>query len=327
VQIPPLDERGAISWIAEHAPRSPGEEVWIGDDTAVVRIGSESVLFATDSVVEGVHVLPGEGFLFDVGWKALVRNLSDIAAMGGTPTHAVVAVSGASEARLGAIYEGLFAASSEFCCPIVGGDLSEGPSIVVTVSVLGTLGGGAPVVRSGATVGDHLFVTGALGAAGAGLRALLADPSASGSTVDAHRHPVPRLTEGRAARSGGATAMLDLSDGLGIDLHRLADASSVGFALDAIPIAHGATIDDARSGGEDYALLFAAPAPESIATAFSQAGCPPPIRIGTVVEAGERTFAGIALGPLGWEHRPGTSRSSGLRRHLQSMEHESEPDG
>lgn len=309
---PPRDERGAIAWISALAPTPPEGEIWIGDDTAVVHVASGTVLFATDSVVQGVHVLDGPEYLGDAGWKALVRNLSDVAAMGGVPTHAVAAVSGASGAALGAIHEGLTAASEIFACPIVGGDLSAGSSIVITVAILGHVDPPGPVLRSGARPGDGLFLTGPLGASSAGLRQLREDPVATGAIVDAHRRPVPRLREGSAALSGGATAMIDISDGLGIDLHRLADASGVGFTLEAVPVAHGATETDARSGGDDYALLFSAPDAEAVDAAFAALDLDRPVRIGTVqLDSATRTFRGDVFGAEGWQHENAPDASAG----------------
>lgn len=296
-------ERAIIAWLKGREGTPPHGDTWIGDDTAVIRTPTADLLFATDSVVEGVHFLPGRSQLADAGWKAIARNVSDVAAMGGTPTHAVVAISGASGAELVSIDEGLQLAASTYGLPIVGGDLSAGPAIVITVSILGTVASGHSVLRSGARPGDLLFVTGPLGAASAGLRALRADPTSTDPLVDAHRRPRARLSEGQAAAAGGATAMIDLSDGLGIDLHRLADASEVGFVIDALPTAAGATRDDALAGGEDYELLFSCPADASLLLAFESAGLSLPRRIGVVVaDARSRLCEGVPLSPEGWEH-------------------------
>ena len=129
------------------------------------------------------------------------------------------------------------------------------------MAILGDTAGTAPVLRSGAGPGETVFVTGPLGAASAGLRELRADPSAQSACTAAFLRPVPRLGEGVAAALGGARAMIDVSDGFGIDLRRLAEASGVGVALDELPVAPGATADEALGGGEDYELVFTTPDP------------------------------------------------------------------
>jgi len=196
------------------------------------------------------------------------------------------------------------AASRTYRVPVVGGDLSAGDELVISVAVLGR--SSAPVLRSGARPGDHLFVTGPLGRSAAGLRELRADPSATGACAAAHRRPAARLSEGDAARRGGATAMIDLSDGLGIDLDRLASASGVGVDLTALPVATGATAEEALAGGEDYELVFSAPSREAVMAEFSGAGLAVPIHLGRVVADREmRRLAGVAFDAVGHEHALG----------------------
>ena len=227
--------------------------------------------------------------------------------MGGSPIAAVVAVAGAKTPEFTSIYEGLLSASRSFGCAVVGGDVSDGSSLVVSIAILGEPSGRGPVLRSGAQVGDRIYVTGELEGAAAGLRLLRADPSASGELVDAFLRPAPRLVEGLAACAGGASAMIDVSDGLGIDLHRLADASGVGFELDVLPVVAGATEEEAISGGEDYELVFCTSAPESVERAFAAAGLPMPLEIGGVVAAPEvRRLKGQPLDASGFEHTLGS---------------------
>ncbi len=288
----------------------PAGEIWSGDDAAVVWVGEgaqrSSLLFTTDAVVAGVHVDLAFVAPADVGWKALTVAVSDIGAMGGIPMHAVVTLGAPPGTAVDAVAEGVAEAAERWRCPVVGGDLTSAAQLVVSTSVTGRLEGPAPaVLRSGARPGDPLFVTGPLGASAAGLRALREDPaSADAALAAAYRRPQARIGEGRAARAAGATAMMDISDGLGLDLHRMAAASGVGFALDDVPVARGATMEEALGGGEDYELLIAAGDHRALIGAFAGSGLRPPVRIGTCVEDPTRHSLGKAqLAPSGYQHR------------------------
>jgi len=219
-----------------------------GDDCAVLRgtRRGERLLFKTDAVVEGVHFTAATPSAL-VGRKALGRALSDIAAMGGTPTHAVITLAvppGTAPMRLAGIYRGLSALARRHGVNLVGGETTRAAQLLLSIALLGTIAV-PPVLRSGGKAGDDLWVTGTLGA-----------------TQDRkHLAFTPRLAEGQwLARQRLARAMMDLSDGLAADLPRLASASGTGFILDrtALPLARGATIQTALSDGEDYELLFAA---------------------------------------------------------------------
>ena len=282
-----------MSQLRRRLPAGPPGEVWIGDDAAVLRPPAGPLLLAADALVEGLHWDPSVVGPDDAGWKALAVNVSDLAAMGGRPRHCVVtvAVPPGRAGDLDRLYDGLEAAAKALDCPIVGGDLTGGPALVVTVAVTGTVDG-SPVLRSGARPGDLLLVTGPLGSASAALRQRRAPPRVT-----------PRVAEGTAARMGGATAMVDLSDGLLLDLRRLADASGVGVVVDDVPVAEGATRDDALGGGEDYQLLLATPDQAVVQAAFEDARLAPPVVIGRcTADPGERA---LGTGPLpegGWEH-------------------------
>ena len=287
------------------------EAYGLRDDAAVLDLPAGGPLVASvDSVVEGVHVdlslcSPG-----DVGWKALMGALSDLAAMGAAPLGALVALcvpggSGEGALALG-VMEGVAEASDEAGCPVVGGDVSESAVLFVAVTVLGTIepGGGPPVGRSGALPGDAVLLTGPCGGSSAGLRALRAG-SGPGT---AYRRPLARLRDGQVARRGGAHAMIDVSDGPALDLHRLADVSGVGFSLDEVPVAAGATLGDALGGGEDYELLMAVSAEDAddLMDAFERDGLRRPARIGTVLaDPALRLFGDARLERLGWQHRLG----------------------
>ena len=292
----------------------PMGQTWIGDDAAVVPGPVGSLLLATDAVVAGVHADLTLVGLDDLGWKALVANLSDIAAVGGRPTHALAVVAGPlGELDVDLLYDGLTAAAGAYGCPVVGGDLSSSPTLVVSVAVAGDAGaaGPPPVLRTGARPGDILFTTGPLGSSAAGL-ALLRDDRA-GEAPDlalAHRRPRPRLAEGAAARAAGATAMIDVSDGLAADVRHLAEASGVGVVVDHVPVAIGVSrvSDDPESvalgGGEDYELVFAAPDADQVGAVFAHAELGLPIRIGRcTADPGERRLRDGPLPALGWEHR------------------------
>jgi thiamine-monophosphate kinase len=292
------------------------EAFGLRDDAGVVSLpDGGSVIASVDSVVDGVHVDLALCSPADMGWKALTRSLSDLAAMGSTPFGALVALcvpggSGEGELALG-IMSGVAEASAANGCPVVGGDVSSAPSAVVAVTVLGTVpGGGAPVGRSGAAPADVIVLTGPCGGSAAGLRMLrtAAAPGGEGDAGQAYRRPEARLREGDVARQVGAHAMIDVSDGLALDLHRLADASGVGFRLDEVPVAEGATPEEALDGGEDYELVFtiSPSAADEVFTSFAAAGLRSPVQIGVVVaDPAERTLRGRALDPLGWQHTLG----------------------
>ncbi|MGD0380775.1 MAG: thiamine-phosphate kinase [Acidimicrobiales bacterium] len=307
-------EFAAIERLRRLLPGPPAGEVWIGDDAAVLGPGRGRQILTTDLSVAGVHADLGVIGLDDLGWRALASAVSDVAAMGGRPDGAVVAVAGPPSTDLELLYEGVAASSRAHGCPVVGGDLSTSSVLVVAVAVTGHVEGEpGPVLRRGASPGDRLLVTGPLGAGAAGLRALRGGPGARDDTAlaMAHRRPRARLAEGETARLAGASAMIDISDGLLIDLGHVADQSGVGYRLDDVPVARGATIEDALGGGEDYELIVATPDPARLEAAFATAGLRAPIRIGScTADRAERTFEGEPTAPLGWEHSwddPGSS--------------------
>jgi thiamine-monophosphate kinase len=292
----------------------PPDQIWVGDDVAVVPSPRGRMLLAADAVVAGVHADLALVGLDDMGWKAMVANVSDIAAVGGRPCCAVVTVAGPlGEIDFDLLYDGLTAASDGYGCPIVGGDLTSSATLMVSVAIVGDGGGDdlpAPVLRSGARAGDTIFVTGPLGSSAAGLHLLQTGRvSEAPDLVLAHRRPRARLDEGTAARLARATAMIDVSDGLAADLRHLAGASGVGVVLDRVPVAIGVNrvSDDPESlalgGGEDYELLFTAPDPDLIEATFAERGLGKPLRIGhCTADGGERRLRDGELPALGWEH-------------------------
>jgi thiamine-monophosphate kinase len=282
----------------------PSGERHVGDDAAVLNAFVGEAIISTDVAVLGVH-LDAELFpLSDLGYKAVTTALSDLAAMGARPRGLVAAVTAPPGTDLEALHFGIAEASALTNCPVVGGDLSQGRDVAVTVTVFGECPGRGAVLRSGALDGDELLVTGALGRGAAGLRRRRDGAPLNDELVEAHRRPWPRLGEGMAARGAHVHAMMDLSDGLGLDLHRLADASHVGFALHDVPVAEGATLDEATSGGEDYELLIATNDPGRLRLMFQDRGLRAPLSIGVVVGDGAvRTFNGEPFLRQGFEHQ------------------------
>ena len=220
-----------------------------GDDCAVVEVPASGKFFVlkTDCIVEGVHFLPGANPL-DVGWKAMMRPLSDFAATSAVPQFALItliAPRGTEVEWVKKLYRGLRRAAKRFEVSIIGGETSStsGP-LVISVSTIGFVEKNRWVSRRGGKVGDDLFVTGRLG----------------GAIKQKHLQFVPRIAESRwLTKNFPIHAMMDLSDGLGVDLSRLARASGTGFKIEMenLPITRGAKIDNAISEGEDYELLFA----------------------------------------------------------------------
>lgn len=285
-------------------PPPPGQH-WIGDDAAVLEDG---LLFTTDVLVEAVHFDLDWCTPEDAGWKALVVNLSDIAAMGGSPTAAVVSLVVRDDAPTipDRVMDGLAAAAETFGCPLVGGDTSIGPNLVIAVAVLGRAHPVGPVLRSGARPGDAIFVTGELGGAGAALEQLEAG-EANPSRIERLRRPAPRLDEGAAAAAAGATAMIDLSDGLATDLDHLCSASGCTAVIDedAIPRPAGVDLETALLSGDDYELLFTAP--PGIRDRLDRSGHTPATPIGVMTTGGARIAlrSGTTERPLlrrAWEH-------------------------
>ena len=230
-------------WLAKVVVNRPG------DDCAVVNIGDRRsfLVLKTDCVVEGVHFLRGTNAL-DVGWKAMMRPLSDFAATSAVPQFALITLMAPKKTEVAwvkELYRGLCRAAKRFEVSIVGGETSSTPGpIAISTSVAGLVEKNRWISRRGSKAGDDLFVTGRLG----------------GALKKKHLQFIPRIVESRwLTKNFSIHAMMDLSDGLGTDLPRLTAASKVGFKIQMqnLPLRRGAKINDAISEGEDYELLFA----------------------------------------------------------------------
>jgi thiamine-monophosphate kinase len=279
-----VGEFGLIDLLAQALPAETragsGLVLGIGDDAAVWRPDpGENLVITTDSLVEGVHFRLDWTDWENLGHKMLAVNISDLAAMGAAPRLAVVTLGLTGNERvadLQMLYAGAAALAREHDMAIAGGDIVRSPEgLVVHVTALGATRGGRALTRSGARAGDVIAVTGTLGAAAAGLRLLALsadDPRRRAATAEqlivAQLRPQPRVALGAVLLEGGATAAMDLSDGLMGDLPRILAASGVAARLDArrIPVAAALRalfpddwLDLALRGGEDYELLFTAP--------------------------------------------------------------------
>src|ERR1039457_4410507 len=241
-------------------PRGGGLVLGIGDDCAIYRPrgAAEDLLFTTDMLIEGVHFLPAAHRPEDIGWKALARGLSDIAAMGGEPRFCLVSLALArwADAKwIDAFYRDLLRLARREGVALIGGDLARSPHLMCDIVVSGAVPRGQALRRSGALPGDAIYVSGALGGSALGLA------RGAGRAWRRHLRPEPRLALGRFIREKlGATAAMDLSDGLSLDLRRMCEASGFAGESPSPPVLPGATLAQALHGGEDYELLFTAPA-------------------------------------------------------------------
>lgn len=303
---------------------------WIGDDAAVVRAGGSYAVTSVDTSVDGVHFRTGQLDFDEIGHRALGSAMSDLAAMGAPAGEAYLALALPSGTELDdalALVQGARRLADECGAVIAGGDVSASPVLAVTVTVVGWASDpGELVGREGARPGDLVAVTGSLGAAGAGLalldgRATLhqQESGVASELRGRYARPRPRLVAGRALASLGATAMIDISDGLATDARHLARAGGVTIelALARLPVAAGVAevaaqldVDPAElaaTAGEDYELCACLPpgAREAAEAAFAAPELPALTWIGRVTRRGDAprlTIAGLPDEVRGWEH-------------------------
>lgn len=310
VSVAELGEFGLIARVTAGRSLPPGTLLGPGDDAAVLAAADCRVVVTTDVLVEGVHFRLDWSTPHQVGRKAAAASLADVAAMGAVPTALVVGLAVPGHSAVSTVDElvaGMWEEAGQVEVGIVGGDVVSCSELVVSVTALGDLQGRVAVTRSGARSGDVLGLCGRLGWSAAGLAVLRRGFRSPLAVVAAHRVPEPPYNAGPQAATAGATAMIDISDGLLADAGHIAEASDVGIDIDsaAVPVAQrlvevaAALGADARhwvlTGGEDHALLACFPAEVALPEGWT--------RLGVVQEGHGVTVDGRPYeGPGGWEH-------------------------
>ena len=259
----------------------------VGDDAAIVDIPAGEVLVvSTDASIENVHFRREWLSPEEISYRATMAALSDVAAMAAAPRGFLVALTIPERwiADLAALADGIGAASRSAGCPILGGDITRGTALGITITVLGSTA--APARRDAARPGDRIYVTGVLGGPATALRALQLGEQPLAQHLDRFARPRARLREGLWLAQHGARAMIDISDGLVSELRHLAVASGIEVRIDAdrIPVMRGCTLQDAASGGEEYELVVSVPHQLDV-NAFARAFATPLSEIGDVREA------------------------------------------
>lgn len=319
-----LGEAAVLARIFPRLPASTSTLIGPGDDAAVLTAPDGRVVITTDTMVHGPDFRLAWSSPHDLGWKAAATNLADVAAMGAVPTALVVALAAPADTPAG-VLEGIAEGLRDGChalapgCGVVGGDLAVSATLTLAVTAVGDLEGRDPVLRSGARPGDSVAVSGVLGHAGRGLALLFERVVDASGEPDAARlaavreefpellaaqlAPSPPIGDGPAAARAGATALMDVSDGLVLDSRRIAAASGVVIDLDTALLAQVAgsaapeAIRAALSGGEDHAMLAAFPEGASLPPGFR--------KVGRVLEA--ETGSGVTVdgreldGRGGWD--------------------------
>ncbi len=283
-------------------PKASGVVLGIGDDCAIVRSpgAREDLLFTTDMLIENVHFLRQTHAPADIGHKTLARGLSDIAAMGGSPRFCLLSLAlpeWADDGWVEGFHDGLLDLANRTGTALAGGDLARSERLTCDIVVCGAVPPGGALLRSGARPGDAIYVSGLLGEASLGFE------TRRGKPWKKHLRPEPRIEAGRFAREQlKATAAMDLSDGLSLDLHRLCLASGVSANLDdAPPHSRMAKPRHYLHGGEDYELLFTVPRNTPVP---AEIGGVPLTRIGAIEKGtpGVVRIFGLPLPALGYDH-------------------------
>ncbi|MBO4208748.1 thiamine-phosphate kinase [Micromonospora echinofusca] len=303
-------EFGLIDRVTARLTSGPTCLLGPGDDAAVIRSPDGRVVASTDVLVEGRHFRRDWSAGADIGHRAAAANLADIAAMGAVPTALLVALCIPPDVTVDwveALTDGLAAEAALVGASVVGGDMSASPTLTIAVTALGDLGGRAPVVRTGARVGDLVALAGRTGYAAAGYTVLSRGFRTPKLLVEAFRRPeVPYLAGPHAARLG-ATSMIDVSDGLIADLGHVATASGVGIDLhrDAFEVPRQMRDAAQALGVDPYTWILGGGDDHALAATFPRAvALPAEWRpVGRVVEGAGVTVDGRPFdGPAGWDH-------------------------
>ena len=307
-----IGELGEDALLALFSPRLPESDATLlgpGDDAAVLSVDGDLVV-SSDVLIEGRHFRREWSTAADVGWRAAMQNLVDIDAMGAVPTALQVTLAAPSATEVDWVLgfaDGLREACEPHGVGVVGGDLSGASEIAISVTALGETHGLEVVTRAEAAPGDVVAVSGPLGAAAAGLAQLLAGSSVNQATIDLFKRPTPRIGAGIEAALKGATALMDISDGLVRDAARIARASDVGISIDseAVPRHEGVAVvaeslgldavELALTGGEDHHLLGCFPRESAVPDGWTI--------IGEVTETHEGVRVDGAIpASFGWDH-------------------------
>jgi len=303
-------EFGLIARITARLGTNVSVPLGPGDDAAVVAAPDQRVVVTTDSLVAGRHFRLDWVSAVDVGHRAAAANLADVAAMGATPTALLVALCAPPDLEVSwvdGLTDGLVAEAARVGATVVGGDIAGSPTLTIAVTALGDLAGAAPVTRAGACSGDLVAMAGRIGYAAAGLTVLSRGFRSPKLLVDAYRRPQVPYRAGPAAAALGATAMIDVSDGLLADLSHVAGASGVAIDVrrEAFPVpdqlrnaAEALGVDPydwILTGGDDHPLVATFPRGVPLADDWRT--------IGEVYEGSGVTVDGKAYhGPAGWDH-------------------------
>ena len=314
-----LGEFGLIAAVAARMPQPPSAIVGIGDDAAVLRLPDPRVAVTTDLILEGVHFRREWSAPADVGVKAAARNLADLAAMGAVPQTLLAGLAAPPDLPVAWALDfasGLAGEAARAGASVTGGDMSGAGQIFISVTAIGSMAGRDPVTRAGARPADTVAVTGRLGESAAGLALLEAGHTGPAGPVDAYRRPAPPYQAGPEAAALGATAMIDVSDGLVADLGHIAAASGVlidietarlpvppklaeaaaALGLDpAAPAGAPGALSWLLTGGEDHALAATFPPGTQIPSDWVVIGR---VSAGRGVRVDGMNYPGV----IGWQH-------------------------
>jgi thiamine-monophosphate kinase len=309
VSLAGAGEFGLIARVVARLGTGPNCLLGPGDDAAVVVAPDGRVVASTDALVDGRHFRRDWASAADVGHRAAAANLADIAAMGAVPTALLVALCAPADLEVGWVEEladGLGAEAAKVGASVVGGDMSASPTLTITVTALGDLRGGAPVLRRGARSGEIVALAGRTGHSAAGLAVLSRGLRTPSALVDAYRRPEVPYAAGPVAAAGGATSMIDVSDGLLADLGHVAEASGVRIDVAAAALDLPDQMRDAAGalGVDPYAWLLTGGEDHALAATFPAGPLPAGWRpIGRVLDGAGVTVDGEPYpGPLGWDH-------------------------